>query len=208
MIRLLTICLITTLIGVGSAAASLLRFSATTDTGEIASFTLDTTVPNTYDPSLYPHSPIRGVYLNSVHDLNFEGTNIPLSDAATIPITNGAGQPGTAIQVGSLLFDPSSLFLDLIFLDPELLSPLSSDPLAYERSFVPRQSVLYPQTPPPRTHVNSLLTLTVSTVSIPEPPLGFSFGMLVLGVIALRRHRSGKAQSGNPADAPATGHVP
>ena len=187
MIKFLAISLITAVLGVGSATASLLQFSATTGTGEITSFTLDTTVPNTYNPILYPNLPIRGVYLNSVHDLSFEGTNIPLSDATTTPGETGDGRPLTIMEVGPL-FDTQSLSLFLIFLDPTLVSPLSSDPLAYERSFEPFQSVLFPQIPPPRTHVDPLLTLTVSTVSeVPEPSLGVSFGMLALGIIALRR---------------------
>ena len=177
MIKFLTISLITVL-GVGSAAASLLQFSATTfDTGEITSFTLDTTVPNTYDPILYPNTPIRGVYLNSVHDLNFEGTNIPLTDATTTPGETGAGTPLTSMDVGPL-FDLQSLSLELIFLDPTLVSPLSSDPLAYEGSFVPFQSVLFPQIPPPRTHVDPLLTLTVNEV--PAPSLGGGLPGLIL----------------------------
>jgi hypothetical protein len=186
MIKFLTISLITAVLGVGSAAASLLQFSATTDTGEITSFTLDTTVPNTYDPILYPNLPIRGVYLNSVHDLNFEGTNISLSDATTTPGETG-DVPATIMEVGPL-FDTQSLSLFLIFLDPTLVSPLSSDPLAYEGSFLPFQSVLFPQIPPPRTHVDPLLTLTVKEV--PGPIVGAGVpGLLLLacgGLLALR----------------------
>jgi hypothetical protein len=180
MIKFLTIGLITAALAVSSAFASLLQFSATTDTGETTSFTLDTTVPNTYDPILYPNLPIRGVYLNSVHHLSFEGTNISLTDATTTPGETGDGRPLTIMEVGPL-FDTQSLSLFLIFLDPTLVSPLSSDPLAYERSFEPFQSVLFPQIPPPRTHVDPLLTLTVSTVSkVPEPSsLGLSIGMLI-----------------------------
>lgn len=139
-------------------------------------------MPNTYDPILYPNLPIRGVYLNSVHDLNFEGTNISLSDATTTPGETGDGRPLTGMKVGPL-FDTQSLSLSLIFLDPTLVSPLSSDPLAYEGSFVSFQSVLFPQIPPPRTHVDPLLTLTVNEV--PAPTLGGVSGMLALGIIAL-----------------------
>jgi len=59
-----------------------------------------------------------------------------------------------------------------------LVSPLSSDPLAYEGSFVPFQSVLFPQIPPPRTHVDPLLTLTVNEV--PAPSLGGGLPGLIL----------------------------
>jgi hypothetical protein len=184
MIKFLTINLLMAVLGLGSAAASLLQFSATTDTGEIASFTLDTAVPNTYSPILYPNLPIRGVYLNAVRDLNFEATELPLSDATTTPGETGDGRPLTIMEVGPL-FDNQSLSLFLIFLDPNLVSPLSSDPLAYERSFEPFQSVLFPQIPPPRTHVDPLLSLTVS--EIPEPSLAASIGMMALGILALRR---------------------
>jgi len=78
-VRIITVCAYVALFGLSSADASLLQFTATTERGEIVSFTLDTTVPNTYDPILYPNLPIRGVYLNAVHDLDFEGASIILS---------------------------------------------------------------------------------------------------------------------------------
>ena len=133
-------------------------FSLLADNGEMASFALDTSVPNTYDPDLYPNTPIRGVYLNAAHDLTFEGTHIALSDVTTAPAMTGDGRPLTALQVG-LLANAGNLSLDLHFFDPTLVWSLSSDPLAYESSFQPFQSVLFPQTPPPRTHVNALLDL-------------------------------------------------
>jgi hypothetical protein len=184
MMKFLTIGVLMAALSVGSAAASLLQFSAITDTGAIASFTLDTSVPNTYSPDLYPDLPIRGVYLNAAYDLNFEGTNIALSDVTTGPGETGDGRPLTIMEVGPL-FDHESLSLFLIFLDPTLVTPLSSDPLAYERSFVPFQSVLFPQIPPPRTHVDPLLTLTVS--EIPEPSCVIGIAIMMVGAIALRR---------------------
>jgi hypothetical protein len=171
------------LFGLSSAAASLLQFSSMTDKGEIVSFTLDTTVPDTYDPILYPNLPIRGVYLNAVHDLNFEGTSIVLSDAATTPGHTGGGQPLTVMEVGPL-FNLESLHLFLIFLDPALVTPLSSDPLAYEHSFEPFQSVLFPQIPPPRTRVDPLLTLTVNEV--PEPSFALATAVVALSIVVLR----------------------
>src|SRR5260370_20405391 len=99
-VRFLTFTLTAVFFALASANASLLQFSATADTGEIASFTLDTTVPNTYDPILYPNLPIRGVYLSAVHDLNFEGTNISLSDATTASGVRGDGQPLTIMEGG------------------------------------------------------------------------------------------------------------
>ena len=183
MIKLLTINLLVAVLGLDSAAASILQFSAVTDTAEIVSFTLDSGVPNTYDPNLYPDLPIRGVYLNAVHDLNFEGTNIVISDVATTPGRLGDGRPVTVMEVGPL-FDNQSLSLFLVFLDPTLVSPLSSDPIAYEQSFVPFQSVLFPQIPPPRTHVDPLLTLMVS--EIPEPPFTVGIAIIAFGIIALR----------------------
>src|SRR5260370_14665930 len=125
-VRFLTFTLTAVFFALASANSSLLQFSPTADTGEIASFTLDTTVANTYDPILYPNLPIRGVYLNAVHDLNFEGTSVILSDVATTPGETGAGQPLTAMEVGPL-FNSESLSLFLIFLDPALVTPLSSD---------------------------------------------------------------------------------
>src|SRR3954468_16350643 len=114
-VRIIAVCAFVALFGMSSAAASLLQFSATTDRGQIVSFTLDTTVPNTYDPILYPNLPMRGVYLNAVHDLNFELTSIILSDAATSPGQTGAGQPLTIMEVGPL-FNSESLSLFLVFL--------------------------------------------------------------------------------------------
>src|SRR5258708_5579971 len=136
LMRFLTVSLITAVFSLTPANASLLQFSAITNTGEITSFTLDTTVPNTYDPIRYPNIPIRGVYLNAAYDLSFEGTDIPLSDVTTTPGETGDGRPLTEMQVGPL-FNNESLSLDLIFLDPTLVTPLSSDPFAYERSFEP-----------------------------------------------------------------------
>ena len=148
-------CVIWATFGHASADATPLQFSAVADTGNTVSFVLDTAVPNMYDPALYPDLPIRGVYLNAVHDLNFEGTHVALSDVATSPAMTGDGRPLTIMEVGPL-FNLESLSLFLQFLDPTLVSPLSSNPLAYESSFVPFQSVLFPQIPPPRTHVNPL----------------------------------------------------
>ncbi len=181
--RIITVCVFVAFFGLSCADASLLQFSATTDRSEIVSFTLDTTVPNTYDPILYPNLPIRAVYLNSVHDLNFEGTSIFSSDAATTPGQTGSGQPLTVMEVGPL-FHSESLSLFLIFLDPALVTPLSSDPLAYEHSFEPFQSVLFPQIPPPRTHVDPLLTLTVNEV--PEPSFALAAAAVVLSIVVLR----------------------
>ena len=89
--------------GLASADPTLLYFSAVADNGEIASFALDTSVPNTYDPVLYPNTPIRGVYLNAAHDLTFEGTHIALSDVTTAPAMTGDGRPLTALEVGLLV---------------------------------------------------------------------------------------------------------
>jgi hypothetical protein len=182
-VRIITVFAFVALFGLSSADASLLQFSATTDRGEIVSFTLDTTVPNTYDPVLYPNLPIRGVYLNAVLDLNFEGTTISHSDAATTPGETGAGQPLTVMEVGPL-FNRESLSLFLIFLDPALVTPLSSDPLAYEHSFELFQSVLFPQIPPPRTHVEPLLTLTVNEV--PEPSFALATAVVAMSIVVLR----------------------
>jgi len=174
--KFLTLIAFEVVFGLASADASLLEVSFMTDTGEIASFTLETTVANTYDPSLYPNRPIRGVYLGAAHDLNFEGTHIGLSDVTTSPGETGSGQPLTIMEVGPL-FNNESLSLFLIFLNPKLLAPLSSDALAYEQAFEPYQSVLFPQIPPPRTHVDPLLTLTVTEV--PEP----SFAVVLLVIV-------------------------
>lgn len=190
--RLLALSLSVAIFGLTSAHANVLKFSAITDTGEIASFALDTAVPNTYDPILYPNLPIRGVYLNSVHDLNFEDTHIAVSDVTTAPGVTGDGRPLTLMEVGPL-FNSQSLSLFLIFLDPTLVTPLQSDPSAYERSFEPFQSILFPQTPPPRTHVDPLLSLTVSEV-VPEPS---TLALIATGISVLliySRTRKGLAR--------------
>jgi len=186
--KFLAACLTVSIVGLTSARAGSLQFSAITDTGKIVSFTLDTAVSNTYDPMLYPNLPIRGVYLGSVHDLNFEDTHITVSDVATTPGVTGDGRPLTIMEVGPL-FDTQSLSLFLLFLDSTLVNPLQSDPSAYERSFVPFQSVLFPQTPPPRTHVNALLSLRVTEV-VPEPSSLILLGFGLAGVIVVRFKRS------------------
>lgn len=175
--------LILAIFGLPSANADMLQFTATTDTGETVSFTLDTSVPNTYSPILYPNTPITGVYLGAVHNLNFEGTEIAVSDLTTDLGESGL-HPATLMQVGPL-FNGDSLSLFLVFLDPTLVDPLSSDPSTYERSFLPFQSVLFPAVPPPRTHVDPLLTLTVTVV--PEPSFAIPVAVIILCTIALRR---------------------
>lgn len=182
--RFLTVGFAAILSGAAYVNASTLFFSATTDTGELTQFTLDTSVPNTYNPALYPNSPVRGVYLGAVHDFNFETTSIGVSDLAATPGETGINQQLTIIDVGPL-FNLGSLSLELVFLDPSLVSPLSSDPSAYERSFDPTRSVLFPQTPPPRTHVDFLTSLTVSQV--PEPHYGAVLAVIAAGVVGLRR---------------------
>jgi PEP-CTERM motif len=167
--------------GLAPAAAASLEFSALTETGESVSFVLDTAVANTYDPALYPDLPIRGVYLNAVHDLNFEGTHIAVSDVATTPGVTGNDRALTIMEVGPL-FNLESLSLDLLFFDPTLVSPLSADPLAYESSFYPSQSILFPQVPPPRTHVDALLSLMVTPV--PEPASLLLIGIGAAGLFA------------------------
>jgi hypothetical protein len=186
MLKFLAKALFVAALGLGSVGASMLKFSALTDTAEIVPYILDTTVPNTYDPNLHPNLPIREVFLNAVHDLNFEGTNIVTSDVATTPGMTGDGRPVTIMEVGPL-FDSQSLSLFLVFLDPTLVTPLNSDPLAYQQSFVPFQSVLFPQIPLPRTHVNALLTLRVR--EIPEPPFAVGIAAIAFGIIALRSGR-------------------
>jgi hypothetical protein len=188
--------------GLASADAQSLLFSARVDTGETVSFFLDTTVPNTYDPALYPGF-VRGVYLNAVYGLNFEGVSIPVSDVAMTPAVTGGGQPLTFMDVGPL-FDNESLSLQIQFLDPALVSPLSSDPLAYESSFRPFPgSILFPQIPPPRTHVSGLLSLTVSDV--PEPASLFLLGVGAVGFLmhglgrAARQPKANRADAGGPA---------
>src|SRR5262249_20460021 len=106
-VRFLALCLSVAVFGITSAHADVLQFSAITDTGEIASLTLDTAIPNTYDPVLYPNLPIRGVYLSSVHDLNFENTHITVADVTTGPGMTGDGRPLTIMDVGPL-FDLAS----------------------------------------------------------------------------------------------------
>src|SRR5690242_3169602 len=170
--------------GLASVDASALLFTATTDTGETASFVLDTTAPNTYDPVLYPLVPLRGVYLNAVSDLTFEGTHLASTDVTTTPGQTGDGRPLTIMNVGPL-FNTASLNLFLVFLDPTLVTPLNPDPLAYERSFEPFQSVLFEQTPPPRTHVDPVVRLTVSEV--PEPSATILGTLAALSAAALRR---------------------
>jgi hypothetical protein len=186
--RFLALCLSVAVFGLTFARADVLQFSAITDMGEIASFTLDSGIPNTYDPILYPNLPIRGVYLSSVHDLNFENTHITVADVTTSPGMTGDGRPLTIMQVGPL-FDLASLHLSLLFLDPTLVSPLQSDPAAYERSFVPFQSVLFPQIPPSRTHVDPLLSLAVRTVQEPAPPVLIGTGIIVLFLYHRTRKR-------------------
>jgi hypothetical protein len=190
LMRLAILSLTLAVFGLGFANATTLRFSALTSTGETVAFTLDTTVPNTYSPTLYPPPTLPlcacGVYLDAVQDLNFEGTHIARSDIVTMPGMTGDGRPITIMDVGPL-FNTESLSLFLIFLDPTLVSPLSSDASAYERSLEPFQSVLFPAIPPPRTGVDPLLTLTVSEV--PEPSYGVFIGVIAVCTIALRRSR-------------------
>ena len=193
--RLTILSLVAAVFGLASANATTLQFYATTNTGETASFILDTTVPNTYSPTLYP-PPILpvcacGVYLGAVQDLKFEGTDIALSDVVTQPGETGNGNAITVMDVGPL-FDGASLSLELIFLDPTLVKPLNSDPLEYEQSFDPNStSVLFPATPPPRTNVDSITSLTVSEVSepspIPEPSYGVLIAVIALCTVVLRR---------------------
>jgi hypothetical protein len=172
--------------GLASGNASILQFSAITDTGEVASFTLDTSVPNTYSSTLYPNTPVRGVYLGAVHDLLFGDTYIALSDAATAPGQTGDGRLLTTMLVGPL-FNDDSLSLSLGFLDSSLVSPLQPDPAVYEASFDPAVSVLFPQIPPPRTHVDFVLSLAVDEV--PEPSPGVAIMIIAAGMIAVQRGR-------------------
>src|SRR5262249_46442561 len=137
-------------------ATPLLHFTAITDTGETATFTLDTSVPNGYDPIQFPPPAFieGGVYLNAVRDLTFEGETIPLTDLTTTPGSTGNGIPLSILNVGPAGDISQSLALELVFADTSLVSPLQTDPTVYQRTFLPAPgstSVLFPQTPPPRT---------------------------------------------------------
>lgn len=182
--RLAMLALALAILGMRSASANTLQFSAITDEGETVSFTLDTSIPNTYSTILYPDTLTRGVYLNAAHNLSFQGTEIATTDVTTGPGETGTGQPLTLMVVGPL-FNSDLLTLSFIFLDPTLIDPLSSDPLAYERSFLPFQSVLFPTIPPPRTHVHPLLSLNVTVV--PEPSFAIPAAVIILCTIAARR---------------------
>ncbi|HEX2918013.1 MAG TPA: hypothetical protein VHN81_05810, partial [Edaphobacter sp.] len=55
----------------------------------------------------------------------------------------------------------------------------------YEQSFLPFQSVLFPPVPPPRTHTDPLLTLTVTAV--PEPSFVIPVAVTMLCTIVLKK---------------------
>jgi hypothetical protein len=171
-------------LGARLVSASTLFFSATIDTGEVAQFALDTSVPNTYDPALYPNNPVRGIYLGAVHDFSFEGMKIAVSDVAATPAETGINQPLAVFDVGPL-FNLGSLSLELVFVDPSLVSPLPSDPAAYVQSFDPAFSILFPATPPARTHVDLVTSLAVSQV--PEPSYGGMLAVIAVGIFGVRR---------------------
>ena len=107
-----------------------------------------------------------------------------------MPGVTGDGRPLTVMNVGPL-FDNESLSLSLIFLDGTLVTPLSSNPSAYEQSFAPFESVLFPAEPPPRQFLDSLNSLTVSEASepspVPEPSYAVVIAVIGLFSIALRR---------------------
>ena len=188
--RLAILSLVSAVFGLASANATTLQFSAVTDAGATVTFTLNTAVPDTYSPALYPNILPSGVFLNAVHDLNFEGIDIAVSDVVTMPGVTGDGRPLTVMNVGPL-FDNESLSLSLIFLDGTLVTPLSSNPSAYEQSFAPFESVLFPAEPPPRQFLDSLNSLTVSEASepspVPEPSYAVVIAVIGLFSIALRR---------------------
>jgi hypothetical protein len=141
----------------------LLHFSAITATGETASFTLDTSVPNSFVPGKYLIPNPSGVYPNAVHDLTFEGTTIPVADLlTTVAQTGDSANPNlTEIDVGPL-FNSESLSLTLYFRNPLLVAPLQSDPSVYQTTFDAPRSVLFPQTPPPRPGVILINSLSVT----------------------------------------------
>lgn len=191
--RLAILSLVSAVFSLASANATTLQFYATTGSGETASFILNTTVPNTYSPTLYPTLPVCacGVYLGAVQDLKFEGTNIALSDVVTQPAVTGDGHPLTIMDVGPL-FNNESLSLELVFMGWTLVRPLNSDPSAYEQMFEPWPgSLLFPPEPPPRPDVDPLTSLTVSEVSepspVPEPSYGVLITVIALCTITLRR---------------------
>lgn len=172
-------------ISVVSAQATVLNFAASDGSGSsTVSFQLDTAAANSYSPTLYPDLPVRGVFLDAVHNLAFEGTTIPVTDLVNSPGQTGTGDPLTVMEVGPL-FDTSSLSVSLLFRASDLVSPLSSLPAKYEESFYPFQSVLFPPTPPPRTHVVALQSMSVTEVPELSPRTTIIFALLVFCAIAL-----------------------